>query len=115
MPLHLSTDGVVTKCGLPVGELVLDGCTGDPDLFDAPSVRTTWAGRMRPQSPPKVTAGDMTREKIKPTSSCRCTGRGNILPVAAVDRAWPFGTWRKSCCTNGPMLSPLIRPPRTRT
>ena len=36
MPLHLSTDGVVTKCGLPVGELVLDGCTGDPDLFDCP-------------------------------------------------------------------------------
>ena len=34
MPLHLSTDGVVTKCGRPVGELVLDGCTGDPDLFD---------------------------------------------------------------------------------
>ena len=36
MPLHLSTDGVVTKCGRPVGELVLDGCTGDPDLFDCP-------------------------------------------------------------------------------
>ena len=36
MPLHLSTDGVVTKCGWPVGELVLDGCTGDPDLFDCP-------------------------------------------------------------------------------
>ena len=36
MSLHLSTDGVVTKCGLPVGELVLDGCTGDPDLFDCP-------------------------------------------------------------------------------
>ena len=36
MPLHLSTDGVVTKCGLPVGELVLHGCTGDPDLFDCP-------------------------------------------------------------------------------
>ena len=36
MPFHLSTDGVVTKCGLPVGELVLDGCTGDPDLFDCP-------------------------------------------------------------------------------
>ena len=36
MSLHLSTDGVVTKCGRPVGELVLDGCTGDPDLFDCP-------------------------------------------------------------------------------
>ena len=36
MPLHLSTDGVVTKCGRPVGELVLYGCTGDPDLFDCP-------------------------------------------------------------------------------
>ena len=36
MSLHLSTDGVVTKCGRPVGELVLDGCTGDPDPFDCP-------------------------------------------------------------------------------
>ena len=36
MSLHLSTDGAVTKCGRPVGELVLDGCTGDPDLFDCP-------------------------------------------------------------------------------
>ena len=36
MLLHLSTDGAVTKCGRPVGELVLDGCTGDPDLFDCP-------------------------------------------------------------------------------
>ena len=36
MLLHLSTDGVVTKCGRPVRELVLDGCTGDPDLFDCP-------------------------------------------------------------------------------
>ena len=36
MPLHLSTDGVVTKCGRTVGELVLDGGTGDLDLFDCP-------------------------------------------------------------------------------
>ena len=113
MPLHLSTDGAVTKCGRPVGELILDGCTGDPDLFDCPECEDN-LGR-----PYAVAAesygGDMTRERIKPASSCRCTSRGNILPVAAVDRAWPCSPWRKSCCTNGPMLPPLSRPPRRRT
>ena len=43
------------------------------------------------------------------------TCRGNILPVAAVDRAWSCSPWRKSCCTSGPMLSPLSRPPSITT
>ena len=41
MLLHLSTDGVVTKCGRPVGELVLDGCTSDTELFDTPDISST--------------------------------------------------------------------------
>ena len=115
MSLHLSTDGAVTKCGRPVGELVLDGCTGDPDLFDCPECEDNLGRPYAAAAAAESYRRGMTRVKIKHTSSCRSTGQGSILPAAAVDRAWPCNPWRKSCCTSGPMLPPLSRPPRTGT
>ena len=32
--VHLTTDGVVTRCGHPVGELAADSYTTEPDLAD---------------------------------------------------------------------------------
>ena len=32
--MHLTTDGLVTSCGHPVGELAADSYTTEPDLAD---------------------------------------------------------------------------------
>ena len=36
MPMHLSTDEITTKCGVPLGELAMDTYTDDPDAATCP-------------------------------------------------------------------------------
>ena len=115
MPLHLSTDGAVTKCGRPVGELVLDGCTGDPDLFDCPECEDNLGRPYAVAVAAESYGRGYDQGKDKAYFELRVHQPGEHLAGCGVDRAWPFRIWRKSCCTNGPMLSPLSRPPRTRT
>ena len=114
MLLHLSTDGAVTKCGRPVGELVLDGCTGDPDLFDCPECEDNLGRPYAAAAAAESYHRGYDQGKDKAYFELQVHQPGNILPVAAVERAWPFSPWRKSCCTNGHTLPLWKRLPGTR-